>query len=108
MGDGELGLGVREALYRVAQEALSNAVRHGAPTRIAVEIAMFDGQTASLRVVDNGAAAHLPGGRPRFGLTGMRERVSALGGDLVIDQGEGQGWTVTARVPLGDRKEVQA
>jgi two-component system sensor histidine kinase UhpB len=97
--DAALSLGLREVLYRVTQEALSNAVRHGAPSRIAlgVEIA---GEVAVLRVADNGAAAERPGGRPRFGLSGMRERIAALGGDLTIDTGAGRGWTVTARVPL--------
>jgi two-component system sensor histidine kinase UhpB len=107
VGDDAFGLGVREALYRVAQEALSNAVRHGAPSRISVEIAAPDGQAALLRVVDNGAAANLPGGRPRFGLTGMGERVAALGGELVIDQGSGQGWTVAARIPLAEPEVVR-
>ena len=59
-------------------------------------------------ISDNGAAAHRPAGeRPRFGLTGMRERISALGGELVIDQGSGEGWTVTARVPLNAAPKVR-
>jgi two-component system sensor histidine kinase UhpB len=106
--DTAFGIGVREALYRVAQEALSNAVRHGAPSRISVEIAAPQGATAILRVTDNGMAADHPGGRPRFGLTGMRERVSALGGELAIDQGIGQGWTVAARIPLRLNESLSA
>jgi two-component system sensor histidine kinase UhpB len=106
--DDALGLGVREAFYRVAQEALSNAVRHGAPSRITVEITAPEGAAASLRVIDNGMASHHPGGRPRFGLTGMRERIAALGGDLVVDQGVGKGWTVAARIPLHAEAEAAA
>jgi two-component system sensor histidine kinase UhpB len=98
--DATLGLGVREAFYRVAQEALSNAVRHGAPSRIVVELSVPDGEAVLLRVLDNGLTSARLGGRPRFGLTGMRERLAALGGELAIDQGAVQGWTVTARVPL--------
>ena len=90
-------------LYRVAQEALSNAVRHGAPTAIALTTGLAEG-AAVLRVSDNGASPDRAGGRPRFGLAGMRERIAGLGGDLAIDQGPvegpGQGWTVTARIPL--------
>jgi two-component system sensor histidine kinase UhpB len=104
--DAALGLGLREALYRVAQEALSNAVRHGSPTAIALA-AELSAEHAVLRVSDNGAAADRPGGRPRFGLAGMRERIAALGGELVIDQGSGQGWTVTARVPLHAAEPVR-
>ena len=107
-GDDALDLGLREALYRVAQEALSNAVRHGAPSRITVEIAAPRGEAAVLRVIDNGAAVGQPGGRPRFGLTGMGERVRALGGELVIDQGSGQGWTVSAGIPLSAPEAVRS
>ena len=106
--DGVFGVGVREALYRVAQEALSNAVRHGAPSRIRIEIAAPGGETAILRVIDNGVSADHPGGRPRFGLTGMGERVSALGGQLVIDPGTGRGWTVAARIPLRLNESLSA
>ncbi|MBS0334764.1 MAG: HAMP domain-containing protein, partial [Proteobacteria bacterium] len=98
--DAALGLGLREAFYRVAQEALSNAVRHGAPSRIALDMALADGEVAVLRVADNGAATSRAGQRPRFGLMGMRERLAALGGELAVDPGAGQGWTVTARAPL--------
>ena len=97
--DAALGLGVREALYRVTQEALSNAVRHGAPSRIAIEVAVPGGEVR-LRVTDNGVTAAETGGRPRFGLTGMRERLAVLGGELEIAQGDAQGWSVTARIPL--------
>ncbi|THD62383.1 ATP-binding protein [Phenylobacterium sp.] len=98
--DAALGVGLREALYRVAQEALSNAVRHGGPSRISLALDTEAGETAVLRVADNGATAERPGGRLRFGLAGMRERIAGLGGELSIDPGTGQGWTVTARVPL--------
>jgi two-component system, NarL family, sensor histidine kinase UhpB len=100
--DAALGLGVREAFYRVAQEALSNAVRHGVPSRIAVEIGTADDKAAFVRVADNGEAGAHPGGRPRFGLVGMRERIGALGGVLTVDQGEGHGWSVLATLPLRD------
>ena len=97
--DAALGLGLREALYRVSQEALSNAVRHGAPSRIVLSLDMGSGDSVVLRVADNGASAERPGGR--FGLMGMRERIAALGGQLAIDPGTGGGWTVAApRVPL--------
>lgn len=98
--DAALGLGLREVLYRVAQEALSNAMRHGAPSRIALCVEIVADEAVVLRVADNGAAAERPGGRPRFGLAGMRERIASLGGELSVDPGSGQGWTITARAPL--------
>ena len=97
--DAALGLGLREVLYRVAQEALSNAVRHGAPSRIALS-ASLAGDLAVLKVADNGARTERPGARPRFGLAGMRERIEGLGGELAVDPGDGHGWTVTAVAPL--------
>jgi two-component system sensor histidine kinase UhpB len=100
--DAALGLGVREAFYRVAQEALSNAVRHGASSRIVVEIGTGEDKAAFVRVADNGEAGSHPGGRPRFGLVGMRERIGALGGVLAIDPGEGHGWSVLATIPRRD------
>jgi two-component system sensor histidine kinase UhpB len=100
LDDAALGLGLREAFYRIAQEALSNAVRHGAPTRIALELSLRDDEAAVLRVADNGAMAAKAAERPRFGLVGMRERLAALGGELTVDPGAGEGWTVTACAPL--------
>lgn len=96
--DAALGLGLREAFYRVAQEALSNAVRHGAPSQIEVQVWVGDDAIAVLRVADNGAGVASAGERPRFGLIGMRERLAVLGGDLAVETGEG--WTLTARAPL--------
>jgi two-component system sensor histidine kinase UhpB len=100
--DADLALGAREAIYRVVQEALSNALRHGAPTRIDVRLsAIADGVRA--RVTDNGAAAASAGQRPRFGLAGMRERIAALGGRLDVEAGAA-GWCITAEAPAASAK----
>lgn len=89
----------RETLYRVVQEALNNAVRHGRPSRIEVEIGRAEGGDVFARVTDDGA----PSGRPPgagFGLVGMRERVTASLGDLTVGRGaSGAGWCVMARLP---------
>lgn len=102
LDDDALGFDVCEAYYRVAQEALSNAVRHGAPTRVSMEVRVSAGDVAMLRVTDNGEARAGPADRPRFGLMGMRERLRALGGHLVVDTA-GRGWTITAQTPLSPR-----
>ncbi|HEX4180001.1 MAG TPA: histidine kinase [Caulobacteraceae bacterium] len=95
----------KETIYRVVQESLNNAVRHGRPDRIEVAISQDStGQTIT-RVSDNGAGKPKSSPRERwdqggFGLIGMRERVAASGGLLSVDQGvSGQGWTVLARLP---------
>jgi signal transduction histidine kinase len=84
-----------EALYRVAQEALTNARRHAAADRVRVAL-RFDA-AATLEVADNGRgfAVHAASGN---GLPGMRERVAALGGVVEIDSAPGRGTRVTASV----------
>jgi two-component system sensor histidine kinase UhpB len=87
----------RETLYRVVQEGLNNAVRHGRPGAIRVEVGRA-GEEVFATVSDDGA----PSGRPDgagFGLIGMRERVAASKGTLAIVRGERGGWTVSARLP---------
>jgi two-component system sensor histidine kinase UhpB len=99
--DDALPEAVREVIYRVVQESLSNAVRHAGPARIAVKVAMDGAQSVAATISDDGAAAP---GAPMgvgFGLVGMRERVESLGGRFAIERGVGGwSWTVTARLPL--------
>ena len=101
-----LGQAVMAAIYRLVQEGLNNAVRHGRPRRI--EIVMRRGETGdiSVRVADDGNG-NAASNRPGFGLTGMRERVEALGGTLFVgaDQ-DGAGLVVTARLPASVAMEV--
>lgn len=85
LDDVEVPGATKEALLRIAREAITNAARHGAATR--VHVRLFAGGTeVHLRVSDNGrgfdaAAAPAAG---RLGVTGMRERAAALGGQLTI------------------------
>jgi signal transduction histidine kinase len=89
------------ALYRIAQESVTNAVRHARhATRIRVEVAAEGGQVR-LVVQDDGDAAadsHSSGG---YGLVGMAERASLLGGTLRAGPDPGRGWTVDAVLPTG-------
>lgn len=78
-------------LYRVAHEALLNALRHGTPRRVTLEVAA-EAETVTLRVQDDGGG--LAGdAAPGHGIIGMRERVRALGGHLCI-QAAGPGRTL--------------
>jgi two-component system sensor histidine kinase UhpB len=102
-GFGEL---IDATLYRVAQEGLSNAVRHSHATRIAVSIAPdCAGSDIIATVIDNGRGlTTTSGGHLGFGLLGMRERVKALGGSLTVTAGSGDGdgssgVAVIARLP---------
>ena len=89
------------ALYRVAQEAVGNALRHARSTTIAIRLGVEDG-TASLAVQDDGVGFDVAGAeerRPGMGLFTMRERAELVGGTLRIDSVKGQGTRVVATVP---------
>ncbi len=84
-------------LQRILQEAVSNAVRHGAAKNIYIDCTQEAGATV-VQVRDDGVGIpqQVPAG---FGIPGMRERIEALGGSLTIDSRQGEGTTVAARLP---------
>ena len=95
----ELDEATKAVIYRVAQEGLSNAVRHGRPGRIEVSVAPGNDGSVVVRVSDDGIGM-ADMAEPGLGLAGMRERVSALGGFLqVVSAPDGRGLAVTARLP---------
>ena len=80
-------------VYRVAQEAIANAVRHAAPTRIVVRLVELPGSII-LEVRDDGRGFDPDAVYPGKGLIGMRERAAALGAHLQIESGPGRGTVV--------------
>ena len=98
--DGRLPDAVQQAIYRIVQEGLSNAVRHGQPGRIAVAVRLDAAGEVVLRVSDDGLGRQGAVGAPGLGLVGMRERIEALGGSLEIQPGAVGGWAILARAPL--------
>lgn len=92
---------VGAALYRISQEGLANAARHAPHACTVLELEVADAE-ASLVVESNGPLAAGEAGdaeRPRYGLVGMRERASALGGELTAGP-TADGWRVSCRLPL--------
>jgi len=92
------------ALYRIAQEALQNALRHAQAQHIALTLTFAEDEV-SLTISDDGRGFAVPG-RPdvftqdgHFGILGMRERALLLGGRLSLHSAPGQGTTVTVRFP---------
>lgn len=86
-----------EALYRVAQEALTNARRHAGADLVRITVRFEAPGPASVEVADNGRG--FPAGTAEGGgLRGMRERLTALGGEIHIDSSPGRGTRVVARV----------
>jgi two-component system, NarL family, sensor kinase len=95
-----LPLRVEAGLYRIAQEALTNAVRHAQANRVNMRLAL-SAREARLSVDDDGRGfdpGQLPAGR--FGLIGLNERARLLGGRLELQSSPGQGTRVTVSVPL--------
>lgn len=89
------------AAYRIVQEALNNIARHAAATRVGVQLEVLE-TLLRIRVADNGKGMDSTdeGREGSFGLIGMRERVTALGGKLQIGPRTGGGTVVTAEIPL--------
>ena len=87
-------------LYRVAQEALTNVIRHAEASRAEVTLAV-DGDRMRLEVRDDGAGMQLPAPASSNGIIGMRERALLVGGTLDIESEPGRGTTVRLEVPIG-------
>ena len=93
---------VEAVLYQVASEGLSNALRHGKPTRVSLSL-IPGGDRITLQVVDNGngfdmgAMAH---GGDGFGLFAVKERASLVDGTFTVESAPGKGTRVTVSVPL--------
>ncbi len=91
-------------LFRVIQEAVSNALRHSGAARIGVELLAEDGSIVAL-VEDDGRGFDLPEVEARvrrgehLGLLGIRERLRGVGGRLEIESSSGRGTRLEARVP---------
>lgn len=100
--DGSLSMLARPvdaALYRLAQESLTNAVRHArGATRVGIDVRR-EGDTVRLRVSDDGRSE--PGSAPAsgYGLQGMAERAQLLGGSLCAGPAPEGGWVVEAVLP---------
>lgn len=91
---------LQAALYRIAQEAITNALRHARrATAIHVRVAA-EGDSVRLTVRDDGVAVERGSG---FGLVGMAERAALLGGTFAAGPSEGGGWEVDALLPRGAR-----
>ncbi|WP_405826297.1 sensor histidine kinase [Streptomyces sp. NBC_01390] len=96
---------VGAAAYRIVQEALTNAVRHGGRKDLTVRVLLYGGAGAlRVEVADDGVGECAAGASDTsdggFGLVGMRERARSVGGTLDAGPGEDGGFTVSAVLPL--------
>jgi two-component system NarL family sensor kinase len=95
---GSLPAAIETAAYRIAVEAMTNAVRHGGGTRCSVSILITD-DAVELSVRDDGGGLK-PGRTPGVGLRSMRERSAEVGGTLTVRSPPEGGTVVAARLPL--------
>ncbi len=92
--------GIRTALYRVAQEALTNVARHAHATRVDVSIREIDGRVC-MRIEDDGSGFDATGKTSRLGLMGMRERIEMIGGVFSLTSAPGRPTTIQVEIPAG-------
>ena len=87
-------------LYRIVQEALTNIVKHARATTVSISLLRRE-RVVSAVVEDNGSGfREAAAGDVGFGVTGMRERVSLVGGRFTIESSEGVGTTVAVEIPV--------
>jgi two-component system, NarL family, sensor histidine kinase UhpB len=102
--EGRLPEELETALFRIAQEAMTNAVKHARAKKVAVTIARETGQISAV-IADDGVGFHpvhvvSKDDKERgLGLFGMQERASLVGGSVQIDSAPGRGTTVRVTVP---------
>jgi signal transduction histidine kinase len=95
--EGRLGGDLETTAYRLLQEALTNVAKHARASRVRIAVGEADGKL-SIEVQDDGSGFDPDAGSDGFGLAGMLERVSLMGGTLSIDSCE-HGTLLSARLP---------
>jgi len=95
----DLGDDAQLVVYRVAQEALSNAARHSGAGHVDVHLRRREDGGVELSVADDGRGFAFEESERGLGLGGMRERALLIGGELTIESRPGAGTTVRLAVP---------
>jgi signal transduction histidine kinase len=99
LGDERLPADVETSLYRIAQEALTNVVKHAGATRVSIVLNRRGGVVTAV-IEDDGRGFEVASSADGLGLLGMRERLALLGGKLTIESSENAGTSLVAEVPL--------
>jgi signal transduction histidine kinase len=97
--------GTEAAVFRVAQEALSNVTKHARATRVQITLTYL-GDTLLLDVADDGTGFDTSATTGGYGLLGMRQRLSRVGGTLTVESSPGTGTILNASVPLAAPAEA--
>jgi signal transduction histidine kinase len=86
-------------VYRIAEEALGNAVRHSESTKITIELETIPGRKVVLAVIDNGKGFQQGSGPQGLGLQNMKYRAGVIGGSLKITTAPRRGTIVKCTFP---------
>jgi signal transduction histidine kinase/ligand-binding sensor domain-containing protein len=102
-----LAASLEDEILRIAQESLSNIIRHANATRVSIDL-RYHSTRLALTIADDGRGFEasddtLPD-RGHFGLQGMRERAAQIHAQLTIDSSPGQGTTIKLEVPIAPQK----
>jgi signal transduction histidine kinase len=88
-------------LLRIAQEAVANALKHGRPRQVNIEL-RYTAKSVCLNVIDDGCGFSANQAAPsgHFGLLDMRERAHSMGSDMGVESEPGRGTRISLEVPL--------
>jgi len=97
---------VETAIYRVVQESLHNVAKHAKARNVTIDL-QRRGETLRLVVADDGTGMRKVTNsmRPSFGMAGMQERISTLGGQMKVESHKGGGTRISITVPMSSRPE---
>ena len=109
LGDGELGSDAALALYRAAQEGISNALRHGQARKLHLSVHGTAAEVTLMLLDDGrGLAPDWSTRAGHYGLRWLTERVETIGGTLGLEAAQPSGVRLTVRLPLADAKALDA
>ncbi len=94
------------ALFRIAQEGLTNVARHAHARHVQVQLSVQD-HAYHLTITDDGVGMGSGTPKAALGLRGMRERVLALGGQFSVERGKGGGTVLDAWIPINQTENMQ-
>ncbi len=98
--DDRLPAEIEDTLFRIAQEAINNTIKHAKATSIELSLSREDGNVL-LHVTDNGTGFQTASrDRGKYGLPGMRERAIQIGGSFDVHSAPGRGTTVVVNIPV--------
>jgi NarL family two-component system sensor histidine kinase LiaS len=98
-GSNETTLEIREALFRIVQEALANIARHSSASSMEIDL-RFEANNVSMTIKDNGKGFDVSATHNGLGLSSMRERTEVLGGSFFVKSDINQGTEVLVTLPI--------